>query len=117
MRAALSTTTFDPAGYVELDVLPESAFQERRRRTNRVATLDGGAAFNEYGFAEADKTFTLRWMVRDQATEDAVDLLTRQYSRLRLSIDRAVYAVAIQHYAPGDSESELVLLVVERLTD
>jgi hypothetical protein len=116
MRATLSTTTFDPLGYVEIDVLPESAFQERRRRTNRIATLDGSAVFNEFGYTEADKTIVLRWTVRDQVTEDAVDRLTRLYSRLNLSIDRGAWLVATEFFTPGAAESRLTLLVVEKIS-
>ena len=116
MRAVISTVDYDPAGWVLLDVLPESAQDSRRRRMNRVATLDGGAAVNDFGFVEADRTFVLRWTPRERDTDDAIDRLVRLYSRLRLSIDGALYLVAPEVYTPGADESTLTLLVVERLT-
>lgn len=114
MRASITTLTFDPTGHIELDVMPQSALQDRRRRTNRIATLDGGAVFNEAGYADSDRTYTLRWQPRSRAVEQDIDMLVRQYSRVRLSIDGGLYLCAIQHYAPGVDESELSLLVVER---
>ena len=115
MLAVLSATTFDPLGVVALDVFPETVRPPVRRRTNRIATLDGSAVFNDFGYSEADKTIALRWHVSYRATEESVDRLTRLYSRVRVAVDGAVYLAAIETYTPGATESEIVLLVVEKL--
>ena len=47
MKAVISALTFDPAGRVALDLLPESDSGELRRRVSRVATLDGGVAISD----------------------------------------------------------------------
>ena len=117
MQAILSTTTFDPLGYVSLDVRQESLRGDRRRRVNRIATLDGGVVFAEGGYTHADRTITLTWAVRSVAEEASVARLIELYTRLRLAMDRAVYLVAPEVYAPGDVESQLTLLVVEQLSD
>jgi hypothetical protein len=116
MLAAISSTVYDPFGWIALEVMPVSAFQDRRRRTNRIATLDGGAVFNDGGYSDADRTIRLRWKVRDRDTEDSMDLLVRLYSTLNVSIDGAVFAAYVERYTPGTDESELSLLVSERLT-
>ena len=116
MLAALSTLTFDPAGHVLLDVLPSSALQPRTRRVERVATLDGGSAFNEFGFAESDMVITLTWQSKDRDIEAAIDRLTRLYSRVHLSLDGSAYTCVIDSFAPGSDESELTLLVVASST-
>jgi hypothetical protein len=115
-RAVLSTTIFDPEGFVALDVLPESALDERRRRVNRVATLDGAAAFNDFGFSDADRTFTLRWVPTDAATEAAIDRLVQTYPRLLLAVPGGVFLVAPEILTPGGAESTLILLVERKLT-
>jgi len=56
MRVVLSALTFDPLGVVALDVDPAQVFGDIRRRMNRVATLDGGAVFNDFGYSEADRS-------------------------------------------------------------
>lgn len=117
MIASLTTTTFDPLGHVVLDVLPESIGGERRRRVNRIATLDGGVVFSEGGYTHADRTITLIWRVRDAAEEASVARLIELYTRLRLALDRAAYLVAPEAYTPGTEESQLTLLVVEQLND
>ena len=116
MLAVLSSTTFDPLGYVALEVMRESANDGRLRRVTRIGTLDGGAVFNDAGYANADRTITLRWLVTDAATEAAVDRLMQLYSRLVLSLADAVYLVAPEAYSPGTNESSLTLLVAEKLT-
>lgn len=116
MLATISALEFDPSGYVQLEVLPGSAFQERRRRVNRIATLDGGSVVNDFGYAESDKTLALLWEPTNRATEAAVDRLVRLYGRLNVSIDGAMYLAAVEAYTPGTDESQLRLLVLEKLT-
>ena len=116
MLACLSSVTFDPFGHVELDVLPSSAADDRRRRINRVATLDGGAVFSDAGFSHADRTITLRWMADDATQAAAVQRMAELYTRLVLSIDGAVYSVAPDLYTPGLPEARLTLLVASKLS-
>lgn len=116
MLATVSSLEFDPIGFVKLTVLPRSAFQQRRRRVNRIATLDGSSVLNDFGYSESDKTLDLRWQPKDQATELAIDRLARLYGYLNVSIDGAMYRAAVEAYTPGTSESQLRLLVLEKLT-
>lgn len=115
MLVTLSSLTFDPAGSVPIDVLPNQTFGEARRRMNRVPTLDGGAVFNDFGFSEADRTLALRWPVRSPATEAAVERLVQLYARVHVATPRGMYLAAIESYAPGADESTLTLLVAEKL--
>lgn len=115
MRVTLSTLTFDPLGVVVLDVLPDQTFGETRRRMNRVATLDGGAAFNDYGFSEADRTLALRWLVQSAGTEAAVERMVQLYARVHVATPTGFYLCALESYTPGAAESGLSLLVAARL--
>lgn len=115
MRVVLSSLTFDPAGSVALDVQPDQTFGESRRRMNRVATLDGGAVFNDFGFAEADRTISLRWRVRSAAQEALVERLVQLYARVHVATPRGLFLAAIETYSPGATESGLTLLTVDKL--
>lgn len=115
MRVVLSTLTFDPLGSVALDVMPDQTFGESRRRMNRIATLDGGAVFNDFGFSEADRTVTLQWNVRSQAQEDAVQRLVQLYARVHLATNKGLFLAALESYNPGATESSLSLLCVDKL--
>jgi len=115
MRATLTALTFDPLGVVHIDALPTSDAGETRRRMNRIATLDGGAVVNDFGYSEADRTIVLRWRPMGPEREAIIDTLVRLYSRLRLSIPAGCYLVAPETYKPAVEESTLTLLVLEKL--
>lgn len=116
MRVMLTTTTVDPAGVVALECLADQNSGEMRRRVSRVATLDGGAVFNDGGYSEADRTILLRWVPKSAEQEAAVARLVELYARLQVSMPRGVFLVAIEVYQPGAVESSLSLLVVEKLS-
>ena len=115
MQVTLSPLTFDPLGGVTINALPGQTLGETRRRMNRIATLDGGAVFNDFGFSEADRTIQLRWRVQSAAQEAAVQRLVQLYARIHVSTPRGFYLAALELYTPGASESSLSLLVVSKL--
>ena len=114
MRIVLSTITFDLAGVVPLDVQADQFYGETRRRMNRIATLDGGAVFNDFGFSEADRTLRLRWS-STRALDAAVERLVQLYARVHVASPGGFYVAGIEVYAPGTTESSLTLLVAEKL--
>ncbi len=114
MLIHLTTPTFDLEGAVTLDVRPQSDFGETRRRVNRVATLDGGAVFNDFGSTEADRTIRLEWT--PGPAEAKVARMVRLYQRLNLSCAAGVYQVAPESYTSSADRSTLALLVAEKLT-
>jgi len=116
MLAVLSSIEFDPLGVVQIDVLPSAVQPERRRRMNRIATLDGGAVTNDAGYSDADLTIDLRWHPV-QITDEAVDRMARLYSRVNVSTRDGAFLTAIESFLPGADESTMRLLVLERLSD
>ena len=115
MRTVLSAVTFDPAGVVILDVNEQSNFGELRRRMNRVATLDGGAVFNDFGYSEADRSINLVWDVTNPADEAIVAHLISTYATLHVVTPSGLFLCAPERYVPGAAESTLSLLVVSKL--
>ena len=116
MKTTLSSITFDPVGVVHLRTVGGQTLGATKRRMNRVATLDGGAAFNDFGYSEADRTITLTWQPTSAATEAAVERLLMLYTQLHLATPKGFFVVAPEVYTPGASESTLTLLVVSKLT-
>ena len=115
MRVTLTTLTFDPLGVVALDVVHDQTFGESRRRMNRVATLDGGAVLNDFGYTDADRTLELRWQVRDKLKGAAVQRLVQLYARLHVATPDGFFLAAVEAYRPSTSEASLSLLVIEKL--
>jgi hypothetical protein len=116
MLVTLSAATVDPSGFLELDVADDTTAGQTTRRVTRVATLDGGAAVNDAGAADADRTITLRWQARTPAQEAAVDRLVRLHARVQVALPGAVFAAVPETYTPGQPESSLRLLVLARLS-
>ena len=118
MQVTLSTPTFDLDGHITIDALPASTdLGEVRRRMNRVATLDGGAAFNDAGFSEADRTIRLQWTPQNAASEAQIARLVRLYQRLRVSCSEGVFLAAPESYKSSSGVSTLSLLVAEKISE
>lgn len=113
MLVHLAAKLFDLSGAVLLDCLPDVTAGELVRRVNRVATLDGGAAFNDFGFSEADRTIELRWSPTDAAAEAVVARLVKLHRWVYVSMRGGLWVAAPETYTPGANESRLVLLVSE----
>lgn len=117
MLVTITTTTFDPLGAVELEILSDqSDFGETARRVTRIATLDGGAVFNDFGHAYGDRTIRLVWSITSDAQESAVERLVRLYSLLNVSLPDGVYQAAPQSYASTQTQGTLTLLVKFKLS-
>lgn len=117
MLQVISATTFDPEGYIEIEAIDSQTAGETRRRVSRIATLDGGAAFNDFGFSEADRTIELRWTPAARAQEDSVARMVETYSLINVSTRAGVFLAAPESYTPGKDESRLRLLVSEKLSE
>lgn len=116
MIVHLTAQQFDINGAVILDCLPDVNSGEVRRRTNRVATLDGSAAFNNFGFSEADRTISLKWQPTSEADEAAVSALVRNNAFVYVSMPDGLWLAAPEAYTPGAKESRLTLLVSEKIS-
>lgn len=116
MLNTISTPTWDITGYVELDVFQRNTSGETRRRVTRIATLDGGAVFNDFGASESDRVIELSWRPTSRVVEDAITRLVQVYAQVQVATRSGVYLAAPEVYRPGDEESVLRLLVVEKLS-
>ena len=117
MLTVISTTEFDPAGYIEIDALPASRMGETARRVNRVATLDGGAVVNDAGYSESDRTIDLRWQQGSATFEASIARLVETYQQIQIANRHGVYLAVPETYRAAPPESQLRLLVLRKLSD
>ncbi len=115
-RVVLSTLEFDPQAPVELDVSTESDLAGLQRRVNRVATLDGGAVFNDFGFAHADRTVTLVFSPADAAQAESVQRLLRLYPKITVALPDGLYLAAPETIVRTADEMRFTLLVSSKLS-
>lgn len=116
MRVTLTAQQFDLAGAVALDCLPDQTSGDVARRVSRVATLDGGAAFNDFGYSEADRTIELRWQPVGAVQEAAVARLLRLHRWIYVGMPAGLWLAAPDRFVPGAKESRLTLLVKEKVS-
>ena len=116
-HATLSAPTVDVYGVVQLPLLPSQAPDPLRRRSSRIATLDGGAVLNDSGYSDADREIVLRWAA-DARLDAVVAYLVRFYARLVLSQHDGCYLCAPGAFQARDrgDQSRLTLHPLSRLS-
>lgn len=87
----LSAPTYDPNGYVRLDVRPRNPY-DSERRGSVTATLDGGVSVYDTGFSAGDKTLKAVVTNPPRATLETLRYLVAYYSELVLCCEIGVYA-------------------------
>lgn len=117
MFVSLTCSEYNIDGAVMIDALESSDLGTTTRRVNRVATLDGAAAVNDFGHSYSDKTIVLRWQPRTEAQESVIAGLVRSQSRLNVATREGVFEAAPETYEYGAAESRLTLLVLSKLSE
>jgi len=113
MRVFISAIEYDLQGYVEIDALPVSEYGTLARRATRVATLDGGAVSQDFGFTHADRKLSVRFLSTNEL-DAALKYLVENYPLVQVSVDGGVF-YAIAEYQPGAETSALNLDITESL--
>lgn len=113
----ITAIVFDIYGAVEIDPVPGAGDGETRRRVNRVATLDGGVAAPDGGYAEGDRTLSYEWLPVSADHNESVARLVRLYSTVHVSTPDGVYLAVPQLFAPGAETCSVTLLVLDKLSE
>ena len=116
MRASIAAGTIDPLGQVWVDLLSTADLGRRARRVTRIATLDGGAAINDFGETAADMTLRLRW-TPERATDTTVERLLREQTTLTCCTERGAYACTPESIDRKPEQTTLTLLVSAQLSE
>lgn len=107
----LTAIDFDPFGFITLHELPSSELSSIQRRSNRVATLDGGAVFNDTGYSAADRTFNIKWRIRSRDEIAQVRRLLKLHRFIRVSTREGMFEALPQSLSDNGSEGDLTLLI------
>jgi len=111
----ITSPIFDIEG-VENIVSPEpSGLTGFERRNSRVATLDGGAAFNDFGYSDADRTLEIRWKPSSQRQVDNIVRMVKSYGRLIVSFREGCFIGAPGSFSISEDKVQLQILVERRL--
>lgn len=115
MLVSVNAYTFDLGGSVILDCKAAyTATGEQYKRVNRIATLDGGAAFNDFGFSDSDRTIELSWMP-DAAIDEIVTRIHQLHSRVFVSLPGELFSGYPEVFTPGATDNRWRILIDSKL--
>jgi len=115
MLISLCAKQFDLAGSCMLEV-PEPDFGATARRVSRVATLDGNAVANDFGYSDADRTISLSW-IPSAAEDETITRLIRYHDRVVVSTKTGVMECVIDSYSINAGRARLVILPLSRMSE
>lgn len=110
----LSAPLYDPLGHVAIQALQSSNLNDIERRVNRVKTLDGGVSISDGGHSAGDRTFRVRWKVRNESELRKVQRLVRLYPLLTVTSTEGVFIAAPEVVRERDGIGDLTLLIKEQ---
>lgn len=105
----LAAATFDTEGALLLPYLDRTSTDDLRRRVTRAATLDGGVAVTNRGYAPADRTLTISLDGLPQAQIERARRLLRLHGNLVVSLRDGAYTATASEYT--QRRHELTVLI------
>jgi len=115
MIVTINAPQFDIDGQVVAEGVDPDGLDGFSRRVSRVATLDGGAAINDFGYSIADRTLTITWRPRTREQAENVRRMVQSYGRLIVSFRDGCYLGAPERLTPLDDSVSLTFLIEKRL--
>ncbi len=113
----ISATVFDLDGTLFVQRPLEDASQRNRRATRRVsrtATLDGGCAYYDTGFAQADRDIMVE-LARAAADDiERAAYLVKTYGELMVCCDQGAFLCAPSGYQVNDGTLRMDFHVIEK---
>lgn len=115
MILTINAPQFDIDGQVVAEGVDPSGLDGFSRRVSRVATLDGSAAINDFGYSPADRTLTIAWRPKNRAQVENLRRMAQSYGRLIVSYRDGCYLGAPERFTPSDESVSLTFLIEKRL--
>ncbi|MDX1560074.1 MAG: hypothetical protein R3193_14290 [Marinobacter sp.] len=111
----INAPVFDIDGHETIESPELPGLSGFRRRNSRVATLDGGAAINDFGYSDADRILDIEWSPANRAQVENLARMVKAYSRLIISFREGCFIGAPGTFTPSDDSIQLRILVERRL--
>lgn len=115
----ISAQIYDTAGSRVLDTDPEKDIANRKgaRRVSLTATLDGGVAVYDTGFADGDRTMTIEIPEASEEEIDFADYICRTYNIITLTACDGAYDAVQESFDVDQGTLRMTLRVTEKLSD
>jgi len=117
MIVHVETKLFDLSGHLIIQAKPDTTTGRLTRRVNRSATLDGGVAINDQGFAHGDRTVEIYYKPVSKAHDDIARRIVEFHGRVYLTMPDGCYEAAPQEFAPAPEENAFTFYVIAKLNE
>jgi hypothetical protein len=114
---SITSTAFDPLGYIAIDPLPGSSEDSYSRRVTRTATLDGGVAISDRGYSDGDRTLVYRYKSVSTDHDARAKRILRLHPTVQVSTPDGVYLAAPESFDARSDENTISLLVIRKLSE
>jgi len=114
VKVTVSSIAFDLTGYASFDPLADSDYGAMIRRANKVRTLDGGVAINDYGYTDGDRAFEIK-LRPDPTIDAALRYLVEYHPLVNVSTKDGFFIAVPISYEQDGAISTLTLSITERV--
>ena len=111
----ISSIDQDASGAILLDLDPVP-LKSNLARIQRTATLDGGVVLSHMGYADGDRTVTVKGRI-DEDSEAALWELFKKGSMVNLSLRDGFFRAAIERLDADAGDINMTILIGERLSE
>lgn len=111
----ISAPQFDIEGSVLIHGADPAGLHSFSRRVSRIATLDGRAEINDFGYSPSDRTLNITWRPRTRNEIDQVRRMAQIYGRLIISFRDGCFLAAPENFSEEQDSATLTALIETRL--
>jgi len=116
MMISICSPVFDVDGCIAVEPTNTDGMADFTRRVTRIATLDGGASFNDFGYSDSDRLLIIEWTpLNDEQSQNAARMV-KSYGRLIISNSEGCFVGAPESFSKNE-ETVLINILVERRID
>lgn len=111
----INAPVFDIDGHEVIERPELAGLTGFERRNSRVATLDGLASINDFGYSDADRTIDIEWRPTAPGQVANIARMVKTYNRLIVSTTEGCFIGAPGPFSPSDDTVQLRIFVERRL--
>jgi hypothetical protein len=111
----ISAPVFDIDGHEIIKSPRLAGLSGFQRRNSRVATLDGTAAINDFGYSDSDRILDIEWTPTSREQAENIARMAKTYSRLIVSFREGCFIGAPGPFSTSEDSIQLRILVERRI--
>jgi hypothetical protein len=109
----LTTSVYDPSGYIVIDANPSNLY-EGYRRGSVTATLDGGVSQYDSGYSVSDQTLKVSLNNPTKTLLEKLRYLVSYYGQINISCETGIYS-SVFSFALNNATLNLQFKIIRKL--